>query len=46
MSMLAVTGCAAFLAFASLIVFVGIGAQPAHAAATTYTVGSIRPRPT
>jgi probable HAF family extracellular repeat protein len=33
----AAAGCAAFLAFASLIIFVGIGAQPAHAAATTYT---------
>jgi probable HAF family extracellular repeat protein len=36
--MFAVTGCAAFLAFASLILFVGIGAQAAPAAATTYTV--------
>src|SRR5918997_905351 len=34
--MFAATGCAAFLAFASLILFVGIGAPTAHAAATTY----------
>jgi probable HAF family extracellular repeat protein len=34
--MFAATVCAAFLAFASLILFVGIGAQTAHAAATTY----------
>ena len=36
--MFAATVSAAFLAFASLVLFVGIGARTAHAAATTYTL--------